>query len=1584
MKSYLQGHLKRLLDGIFKLDQTKGENNSINWDGTVTLKALPVDPNLFSFLNIDTLLPLKLVRGYIDELSISVPWMSLGGDSLTFKAKNCFALLRLDMSNLYHFDKRTKTIKAKQLLEAVERRIVDTFRQIKQKKTTYIENFLLSILKTCQANIQNLRIKVEVVEFDEVVGGVELVFNELNYENSVSGLSNAALQNTQETNGLRIVDLRLKSLSRDKLLLLKHTETEINSPKLTAQNFKDLFKNEADPRYIVAPILLQFNFTRIYTDETKKKYTRFIQFEVSPLHLTLSNEDLKLANLLLNCFQLTQEYSQVGKVQMPHSFRTTELNTIHDRHRLHRALSKMLDARKLRTKTKTLVTSFKTLSTEYEFCYQVKILHLMEKQFDKETEKLYHLNMLVTVPHKDNAECPVEDILHRVDELEKQTHCDILLALRENVMTRLRNQGYFKKVLIDRKTAIKVKQEKAAGGISDLLRKGISGILGGKKETKHFDDLLGELEQSDSALQAKLNTVETRICSILEVNCANIGLILTRNGKTLLELGLSEVKWKETEQVESQKISSKLFVSEVVVLDENRSKYFSVSYLQKPEPEQIPNPDACLSVAPNLTKDKCVELILESVVQQKPETGGTVRVLTSLEIILGKLYASLSKELLSKLIYFTMDFSTLAKKASSNSRSSQTLTGRATNPNDYVMDLTEKTVGDADSLRPKSSFEIYMLKLIDLDKKFTSHLSIRVEEMLVVCKHSVSGEWVGVYTKPTLKLVKNEMSLKLNLLQLLHSESSSNLVPLETGETNHTQLEGIKKFLKPTNLRASLPRRDKSRVSLDLILDKVQIFLNDEFLLRLVKIGQDFDSIKVLRTENMLVDLKKAVKQPAKKAPGKLSNQLAANRGKIGSITERSFKPSRKGSSYTFQTVMSDAMNDEFFDAFEDETDLLAHQELKSRIDLLQSATMALNSSTMDLHVIEEDNRNRQAKQSTSTNLQSKYKHMSFSMTVKFDELSVILYSTNELENYIHTYITKGYVFFDYKKLELQLSDITMILKQNLLTLLYRDILPLFGSINKVLQSLIKKQNTAGTNQTSDSEEPVEPEEKSNFVVELGQLISKQQHPISINLQLANQLSMYLTEQIEATVIPGVFLSVRPMKSSPKQPTNPLVELGPQGLHIKCEVKADVFNGGEVAYYEPFIEEMIFQSNLSFEGEQLKQEVLFPNLLINVKPSILKNLLDTLSTYSTQNIKRSAELHSVLTIRNDTGVSINITANSSGKARLLKPFDTAKINLFTSAKIDRQSEHMDHAERTHRDSDLSINRVDYLVSMDAVLKSIGRVSDDDGGSKQYGANKTHLNTTSYFGKKRLVLELDSFGKRLDIDLSNMTDTDFQLSDSVFLVAKVEAFRDQTLLTLTSNLKVTNKLDNDVEISVYLRKTVVSKEDYGKHLSGKVRKRKGSGVFSDGDHISENVSVDFNEPPSGKNTFSFPNTNNTDKGLQASGTDLKLAIAGPETAEKEERSSLVFRSIVRSRESVFLPLLKNFPVNYYMITIPATESFFHSISKHPTQEFNRIKTQNEKANRIYFDELMRKDCGISSHQLEFSVGLSQLTTRKWSV
>ena len=105
----------------------------------------------------------------------------------------------------------------------------------------------------------------------------------------------------------------------------------------------------------------------------------------------------------------------------------------------------------------------------------------------------------------------------------------------------------------------------------------------------------------------------------------------------------------------------------------------------------------------------------------------------------------------------------------------------------------------------------------------------------------------------------------------------------------------------------------------------------------------------------------------------------------------QSKRNSRKTSSQTFMTAGS-GFEDEFFDAFEDETELFAHNELKSRMQLIENVNMILAS---DLAIIDEKETDNY--QDFRELEDEKTIPMELAISVGADELAVILYSSNDI-----------------------------------------------------------------------------------------------------------------------------------------------------------------------------------------------------------------------------------------------------------------------------------------------------------------------------------------------------------------------------------------------------------------------------------------------------------------------------------------------------------------------------------------------------------------------------------------------------------
>jgi hypothetical protein len=550
-------------------------------------------------------------------------------------------------------------------------------------------------------------------------------------------------------------------------------------------------------------------------------------------------------------------------------------------------------------------------------------------------------------------------------------------------------------------------------------------------------------------------------------------------------------------------------------------------------------------------------------------------------------------------------------------------------------------------------------------------------------------------------------------------------------------------------------------------------------------------------------------------------------------------------------------------------------------------------------------------------------------------------------------------MFSDFKEMSLRIKDIVVFLKQNLLTLLIKDFAGPISHILSILKPSANGENTSSPKPNFMAEDRMDesspmalmsPENKHyqkdgsepNMFLNLKQWFLSCSEDLSLEIEIEHGFSLYMTQQIGQIITPGMFFSIKPS-----------VVFNAKTLKIQSSFKLDVYNE-ELGFYEPFIEELSVDIFLNAEKPSLKIETLIHAFLLNLKPSILKNLFDYLSLYSSQKIKSSAERNSVITIKNETGVAITYLVNQSGLSKSLKPYEVVNVNLVFMPQLQESGNKLRQEQVDH-----SVSALSFVENKTTLLKIVGRVGDDKTNTG-FEANRQQL-STSFFSKKKLQLEIPSFNVKYTLDLSNMTDAHIKLTEQIFLVAKLEVDNYHTVLTLRSNYRITNKLDFDVECSAYLQKSAYAKDEAtGNDLFAK--KRKKSEVLSEGDNLSAADSIDLsvNEP---SKRFIFRS--------EVHDKPKTVAFDNTQASEKEERHILLFKFIIKSKGKKFLPLLKNFPKNYFLVIKPAQLEFFESISTQPGMEMSQVKSQSLKMNRVYFEDLFRRSCS-SKLSLKHSV------------
>lgn len=1410
------------------------------------------------------------------------------------------------------------------MLDEMEEKLIDTFRKIKNKNSNYFSSLIQGLMKSLQIHIENFRIKIEFIDLAEpLVGGYELIFNEVNYDNLVSNIGETRFEGEFLTNGLNIVDLRLKGLNKDKLILLKFDQEQLR--KQTSAEFMQLFQNESYPVYLVYPFLLQANFTSVYKEISKETYKGVRSLEFSPLTFNISNQDLQVATGFNSLLSTVQEYSSTGKVYISNALREPELAQYLAALRVNILLHKVWTLKSLK-RMKNSLAAVRKVKDEYIFCYETKIFNLMENEFENTSDRLYDLSLSI-MSYDGTEEKTIEEIINRCEEIEKNIHSSIILHFRDQAMTKCRNSNYFKTKLIERKKFINAKKEKNAG-LSGMLRKGINKIWGSSpKDTEADIDKIMQAEsltKVDKDIKEKLIKIETKTEAIYEFKLPVIKICLSRHQKTLLSLEMNKAKYTEYRNFLSKE-GKQTFKLQHMHLTDGEGKVFFEIMRQNPFDiqEKVENSELRKSELVPLERQpeqkifNCLEVIISYPLIKDIETEEYNPGKLTAEISAENIQFSLNRELLSKLIYFSIDFS-----------------------KDKYGQTTSTTVKYSKRSNP---LPIALHKALKLDETYKS-LKISARSINLLVAHSIKPLVVGIRLVPVFTLQKNQIEFELNQLEVFFSED---LLEFKKSLDFKDEIRQVPKFVRPVDLLFSLLRGTANRLSLDIKSTDLEIFCSESFVDICAQIALDFGSIKLLNTESFLDDLRRETKLAAKPQKRKplVTSRLGPTLGqRKSSVQSKRIVSSRKASGSAMGN--SEFMDDEFFDAFEDETELFAHNELKSKFDLLENVGMLMPAQ---LSVIEETHKFGHY-HNFEEEEDEKLPTVELAISLTLNELALLLFGKNDVQSYMQANISQLRLFSDFKEFSLKIKDISVFLKQNLLTLLMKDLGTPLSSVLSMLNSS-KSEEKVGSPKIFMPEKPtdenVRPFQKANigeinFFSWLKQLLIGSSETISIEIDIENGLSLYMTQQIGQIVNPGILCSIKP-----------LLTFNSNTLKFVSSFKLDVYNE-EVGFYEPFIEELAIEWNFTAENSNLKIETVVNNFLLNLKPSILKNLFDYLSLYSSQKIKSSAERNSVITIKNETGVAITYVVNQSGVSKSLKPYEVVNVNLVFMPQT------QESGSKLRKDNtDLSISDISFIENKALLLKIVGRIGDDKINSS-YEANKQTL-STSFFSKKKLLLEIPSFGVKHTLDLSNMTDAHLKLTEHIFLVAKLEVDNFHTVLTLRSNYRITNKLDFDVECSAYLHKSAYAKEEeITKDIFPK--KKKKSEVLSEGDNLSVADSIDLsvNEP---FKRFNFSG--------EKQDKPKTIAFEITEASEKEDRNILLFKFIIKSKGKKFLPLLKNFPKNYFILVRPSQMEFFESISSDPSLEMNQIKNQSLQINRIYFDDLFRRSCS-SKLKLQYSV------------
>jgi hypothetical protein len=1426
----------------------------------------------------------------LKEISVNIPWMSLSRDGVVLNATSLFILAKVDLPKVYEFHCALQQDAKAAALASMEKRIVDSFKQNHSKSVPYLSALLQTLLRSLQISVENVRIKIEMVDFQEVLGGFELVFNNLSFLRENSALRQQRFEGEFCTNTLNISDLRLKSIPKENLICLKHSSEEI--AKIPLKQFCDFFQTEENPIYLLEPIFVTMSITKTYADESLKEHRRDVAIEFGNINTNISNTDIEWVGAVGKMFAFVKEFSHTRRLALPWQFRETKKMEQFEGLRLNLLLNRLKKERDLfdSTRLKKRVHELRDIKWEYEQSYQTKILYLMENEFDKSTEKLYDLNMVTSIPGS-NASITIAEMISRADQIERKLDLGLILAMREVVVSRIKNSVYFKSVLLERKKYMKKLKEKT-GVISGILATGLSRIWNVGKDLKYLDDLVKPEDGSQEALEIRESLVKDEVCSgeKVGVRCRKLKLKLIRNLQTLLELKLEGIEYDVGAAVESKEKTAKFRLEKLRVTDSEDNLFLDLVKNKESEDQFAAT-----------QKDMSAILLIVKMNNQSSLEGPGVR---SCTLRLAHLVFHGHKELLSKIFYFSIDLSPYASK---------------------------ETV--ADDLTPNNDLNRALRSIIDFDEKIKT-MDITVASVCLFWKTCLSTEAICIKFVPSIHLIKNEISLSLDKFQFIHTDA---YVDVERLISDPSTIDSMPKLIRPLAISVILLRRTSNRASVDVKLGNLEVFISDTFFATVLKLADDFSTIKFLNKDSLMSNL---VPTSLKKELKPLNTNKKRSRIPIISLKGNkstllnsmlSHRSSRKPSamSQSFVTCNQDSdLSDEFFDAFEDETDLLAHNELKKRMDLIENAGMMLEDKLETI-----DERNQFTLQPPRRRPNHVDLELSLSLIVQ-DCLLVACHARDRL-NFNALFLSKTSFFYDKSTLSLDIGEATAVIKQNINSLA-RDALAFLNSFKSLLGRLGGKS----------PEDPDCLESSDDSTTKMLKNLLSPEFPFkNIELVVRQGVSIYLTEQIGNSLNPGLHLILKPS-----------LNLRNMAFETEFSIKVDIYND-DVGFYEPLIEELEASVKLSYFQNNLRLENQVKILLLNVKPSILKNLFDILSIYSSQKVKLSAEKNSIILLKNKTGVSINYVINNNGINRLLKPFDRVQVNLFSQQQSNGRDSR--EPEPTANEDLSSAGGMAIAAELkSSLLQQIGKITTDEGLAKMQINKK---NTTSFFSKKKIHIEIPTFRISQVIDLSNILDSYIHIVGHQYLVAKIGIDNFQTKLSLKSNYKITNKMDFEIECSVYQHIWGDSKDD---HTDFAFKKRKKSITMSEGgdDPFSDTSSLDLND---------FDHTSPTSSSAKKFRFD---GFATTPSKKPEEKTIMMFKFVLAAKETKYVPLLKNFPNNYYLSVHPAHVSFYRNVanSTDPEKEMQNVKHQDSKASRVYFQDILANNCGLSRFRLFSSV------------
>lgn len=164
-------------------------------------------------------------RGIIGELMVQIPWANMLRENIIVKIKDLTILANLELLNIEEYRKESLVYIQRKILDRVESRIIDSFREAQKIETGYMGMFLDGLLKRIHFEIENVAIRFEIFDILEMQSALVLRLKKAYFNTDHQNVEDVEGKNLNsrilEIEGLGVnlerKNLALKSMKREEI-----------------------------------------------------------------------------------------------------------------------------------------------------------------------------------------------------------------------------------------------------------------------------------------------------------------------------------------------------------------------------------------------------------------------------------------------------------------------------------------------------------------------------------------------------------------------------------------------------------------------------------------------------------------------------------------------------------------------------------------------------------------------------------------------------------------------------------------------------------------------------------------------------------------------------------------------------------------------------------------------------------------------------------------------------------------------------------------------------------------------------------------------------------------------------------------------------------------------------------------------------------------------------------------------------------------------------------------------------------------------------------------------------------------------